>query len=82
MTLLQHFQVVHVGGSSSNSNITTGSANFAGVVVGTSSIDFDKPSCKLFESKVDLWIIDSRASNHMIFNKHALTNITRLPYLY
>nr|XP_009788648.1 PREDICTED: uncharacterized protein LOC104236429 [Nicotiana sylvestris] len=51
MTLLQHFQVGHMGGSSSNSNITTGSANFAGIVVCTSSIDFDKPSCKCFESK-------------------------------
>ncbi|XP_070005316.1 uncharacterized protein [Nicotiana sylvestris] len=80
MTLLQHFQVGNVGGSPSNNNITTSSANFVGIVVYTSSIDFDKPSCKCFESKTDLWIIDSGASNHMTFNKHALTNITRLPY--
>ncbi|OIT03013.1 hypothetical protein A4A49_57631, partial [Nicotiana attenuata] len=77
INLLQHFQT---GGSSSNANITSGSANFAGIVVCTSSIDFDKPSCKCFESKNDFWIIDSGASNHMTFNKTALSNITTLPY--
>ncbi|OIT04864.1 hypothetical protein A4A49_65361, partial [Nicotiana attenuata] len=66
--------------SSSNANITSGSANFAGIVVCTSSIDFDKPSCKCFESKNDFWIIDSGASNHMTFNKIALSNISTLPY--
>ncbi|XP_019260646.1 PREDICTED: uncharacterized protein LOC109238613 [Nicotiana attenuata] len=80
MTLLQHFQVGYAGGSTSNINATSGSANFAGIVVCTSSIDFEKPSCKYFESKADLWIIDSGASNHMTFNRHALTNITKLPY--
>ncbi|XP_070007858.1 uncharacterized protein [Nicotiana sylvestris] len=80
MNLLQHFQVGHTGGSFSNGNITTGNANFAGIIVCTSSIDFDKPSCKCFELKADLWIIDLGASNHMTFNKRALTNITKLPY--
>ncbi|XP_075080416.1 uncharacterized protein LOC142165925 [Nicotiana tabacum] len=44
-------------------------ANFAGMIVCTTCIDFGKLSCKCFESKTDTWILDSGASNHMTFNK-------------
>lgn len=54
--------------------------NFAGIVTCTSSIDFDKLSCKCFQAKADLWILDSGASYHMTFNKTHLQNIIVLPY--
>ncbi|XP_070021148.1 uncharacterized protein [Nicotiana sylvestris] len=65
-------------GSSYSSSINT--ANFAGMIVCTSSIDFGKLSCKCFESKTDTWILDSGASNHMNFNKSLMSNIEFLPY--
>lgn len=54
--------------------------NFAGMVICTSSIDFGNPLCKCFESSDDLWIIDSRAFNHITFNKTNFSSITTLPY--
>ncbi|KAH0650929.1 hypothetical protein KY284_030841 [Solanum tuberosum] len=75
MHLLRQFQC------NADSDNTHGAANFAGIVICTSSIDFSKPSCKCYESKDDQWILDSGASNHMTFNKASLTNIKTLPYL-
>ncbi|OIT39417.1 hypothetical protein A4A49_58025, partial [Nicotiana attenuata] len=65
-------------GSSYSSSVNA--ANFAGMIVCTSSIDFGKLACKCFESKTDTWILDSGASNHMTFNKSLLSNIQFLPY--
>ncbi|XP_015165957.1 uncharacterized protein [Solanum tuberosum] len=74
MHLLRQFQC------NDDSDNTHGTTNFTGIVICTSSIDFSKPSCKCYESKVDQWILDSGASNHMTFNKASLTNIKTLPY--
>ncbi|OIS96634.1 hypothetical protein A4A49_60689, partial [Nicotiana attenuata] len=81
--LLQHFQN---DGAENSSNARRANAivnfagNFAGIVTCTSSIDFDKLSCKCFQVKADLWILDSGASHHMTFNKTHLQNIVTLPY--
>ncbi|XP_075080470.1 uncharacterized protein LOC142165975 [Nicotiana tabacum] len=50
------------------------------IVVCSSSIDFDKLSCRCFESKIDTWILDLGASNHITFNKSLLSDIVTLPY--
>lgn len=80
MTMLHHFQVNNVGISVDNLDVGNGSVNFVGNVVCTSSIDFGKLSCKHFESKSDLWILDSRASHHMTFHRSFTKNIEPLPY--
>ena len=77
MSLLQQFQVDSSGGDSKNN---AESNNFAGTILCTSSIDFGTASCKCSRSSIDLWIIDSGASNHMTYNKSSLTNIQTLPY--
>ena len=77
MSLLQQFQI-DSSGEDSKSN---GESNkFAGTILSTSSIDFGIASCKCSRSSIDLWIIDSGASNHMTYNKSSLTNIQTLPY--
>ena len=48
MNLLQHFQNENEGEDVNASNVETGLMNFAGVVVCSSSIDFDNLSCKMF----------------------------------
>ncbi|KAH0674692.1 hypothetical protein KY284_014877 [Solanum tuberosum] len=80
MTMLHHFQVNNAGAFADSPDVGNGSVNFAGNVVCTSSIDFGKFSCKHFESKSDLWILDSGASNHMTFHRSFMTNIRPLPY--
>ena len=77
---LHHFQANNAGVIEDNPDMGNGSVNFAGNIVCTSSIDYGKSSCKHFESKSDLWILDSEASNHMTFHKSYLTNIGSLPY--
>lgn len=78
--MLHHFQTNNAGAIEDNPDMGNGSVNFAGNTICTSSIDYGKPSCKHFESKSDLWILDSGASNHMTFHKSYLTNIRSLPY--
>ena len=78
--MLHHFQTNNAGAIEDNPDMGNGSVNFAGNIVCTSSIDYGKSSCKHFESKSDLWILDSGASNHMTFHKSYLTNIRSLPY--
>ncbi|XP_059315764.1 uncharacterized protein LOC132066475 [Lycium ferocissimum] len=78
MSVLQQFQ--HGNGDNSSTNPTNGSANFAGIIVCTSSIDFGKLSCVCFKNKADSWILDSGASNNMTFNKSLLINRITLPY--
>ncbi|XP_019231603.1 PREDICTED: uncharacterized protein LOC109212417 [Nicotiana attenuata] len=74
----QNFQT---GGVRDNlDNVNTLSANFAGIIACTSSIDFGKLSCECFKNKTDSWIIDSGASNNMTFNRSLVTNIIALPY--
>lgn len=80
MSLLQHFQIGNGGESTSNVNSACVTANFAGIVACTSSIDFSKLSCNCFKNRADSWILDSGASNHMTFNKSLLTKIITLPY--
>ncbi|XP_075088478.1 uncharacterized protein LOC142170460 [Nicotiana tabacum] len=53
---------------------------FAGMITCTSSIDFEKLSCKCFRTLIDTWILDSRASHHMTFNRSSLLDIRTLPY--
>ncbi|OIT04028.1 hypothetical protein A4A49_64284, partial [Nicotiana attenuata] len=79
VNLLQHFQLGNDAENSNNSN-PTNAVNFLGIVVCTSSIDFDKLSCRCFKSKTDAWILDSGASNHITFNKSILSDIITLPY--
>ncbi|XP_019246571.1 PREDICTED: uncharacterized protein LOC109226234 [Nicotiana attenuata] len=78
VNLLQQFQ--SRGGRDSSDNVNTSSANFAGMIACTSSIDFGKLSCECFKNRTDSWIIDSKASDNMTFNKSLLTNIITLPY--
>lgn len=52
---------------------------FADMIACTSSIDFGKLSCKCSNNKIDSWILDSIASNHITFNITLLTNIAYLP---
>ena len=78
MSLLQQFQTDSSGEDSKNN---AEPSKFAGTILCTSSIDFGISSCKCFRSSIDLWIIDSGASNHMTYNKSSLTNIQTLPYL-
>ncbi|OIT05061.1 hypothetical protein A4A49_65344, partial [Nicotiana attenuata] len=65
---------------SSSTNYANGAVNFACIIACTSSIDFSKLSCECLKNKADSWILDSGASNHMIFNMSLLTNIVTLPY--
>ena len=76
--ILQNFRVE--GTDLNNSNMEAGSVNFVGTIVCSSSIDFGNPSCECFKSSVDLWIIDSGASNHITFKKSSLTNIQTMSY--
>lgn len=80
MTMLHNFQV-NAGENANNSSVGNGFVSFAGTVVCTSSIDFGKPSCRYFESKSDLWILDSVASNYMTFHRPSMSNVKTLPYL-
>ncbi|XP_075104166.1 uncharacterized protein LOC142178474 [Nicotiana tabacum] len=80
VTLLQQFQSSGIGDHGGGTNATSGTTNFAGMVACTSSIDFGKLSCECFKNKADSWIIDSKASNNMTFNRSLLTNIINLPY--
>ena len=77
MSLLQQFQT---DSSGQDSKGNTEPSKFAGTILCTSSIDFGITSCKCSRSSIDLWIIDSGASNHMTYNKFSLTNIQILPY--
>ncbi|OIT03468.1 hypothetical protein A4A49_57494, partial [Nicotiana attenuata] len=81
VSLLQHFQTGSiVEGPASVNMVGEASMNFAGMIACTSSIDFDNPSCRCFNAKADLWILDSGASHHMTFDKSQLQNIVNLPY--
>lgn len=53
MNLLQHFQANSGGENSNSTNLNIRATNFAGIVVCTSFIDFDKLSCRCFKSKTD-----------------------------
>lgn len=55
-------------------------AHFASMIACNSSIELDTLSCGCFETKTDLWILDSGATHHMTPNKSHLYNITILPY--
>lgn len=79
--LVSHLQYFQSRGGRSSANFTSGAVNFAGIVACTSFIDFCKLSCECFKNKVNSWIIDSRASNHMTFSKSLLTSITTLPFI-
>ncbi|XP_070032909.1 uncharacterized protein [Nicotiana tomentosiformis] len=87
LNILQHFNTSSGGESSQNTNhragsvnLVAGTMNFAGMITCTSSIDFDKLSCRCFRTWIDTWILDSGASNHMTFNKTSLVDIRILPY--
>ncbi|OIT07573.1 hypothetical protein A4A49_63050, partial [Nicotiana attenuata] len=81
VSLLKHFHTGSIGEGSASVNMASGaSMNFAGMIACTSSIDFDNPSCRCFNAKADLWILDSGASHHMTFDKSQLHNIVNLPY--
>lgn len=60
--------------------LLNGVVNFGCIIICSSSINFGKLSCKYFKNKVDSWMLDSRASNHMTFNKFLLTNVMTLSY--
>nr|XP_016487144.1 PREDICTED: uncharacterized protein LOC107807306 [Nicotiana tabacum] len=80
MSLLQHFKTSSGGEDPNSLNLSSGAANFAGIIVCTSLVDFGKLSCRCFKSKIDTWILDSGASNHMTFNRSSMCDITILPY--
>lgn len=60
--------------------MTSGSVNFAGIVSCNSSINFEKLIYACFRVRTNLWILDSKASHHMNFNKQNLTNLITLAY--
>ncbi|KAH0683951.1 hypothetical protein KY290_022586 [Solanum tuberosum] len=81
MHLLESFQEGSTCEALNNINITSGAANFAGILAcSTYSEIMADLSSKCCHSPADLWILDSGASNHMSYNKNLLTNIRTLPY--
>ena len=80
MEMLQHFQAGK-DNTQQHNDFSGGAVNsaFAGMIACTSSVDFGKLSCRCPHNKIDSWILDSGASNHMTSNITLLTNIAYLP---
>ncbi|XP_049350380.1 uncharacterized protein LOC125815000 [Solanum verrucosum] len=80
--LLNLLGTLQVGNGASNSdNMLNGAVNLAGILACYSSItDIGDLSCKYVKLTAGSWIIDSRASYYMTYDKTTLTNIISLPY--
>ncbi|OIT22546.1 hypothetical protein A4A49_56029, partial [Nicotiana attenuata] len=65
---------------SGGNELKGGAVNFAGISACSTHFDSGSDSYECSRSIADSWILDSRASNHMIYNKSMLTNIKTLVY--
>ncbi|XP_070008279.1 uncharacterized protein [Nicotiana sylvestris] len=81
LNLLENFKVNNAG---ENTNmITSRAVNFVGILACCTYNKIVKTTiCKCSNSIVDLWLLNSRATNHMTYRKLFLTNIRILPYLF
>ncbi|OIS97776.1 hypothetical protein A4A49_62491, partial [Nicotiana attenuata] len=58
-----------------------GAANFVGILACSTYKEIAETTvCRCSKSIVDLWILDSGASNHMTYRKSFLKNVRTLPY--
>lgn len=70
----------NLGDTSVESPHANGAVNFASILNYSSSVDFNKLSCGCFKAKTNLWILDSRATHHINFEKNHLAKIITMPY--
>lgn len=88
LTNQQHGQLVSIlrffntrGEGESSTSQSTGVVNFVGACSAfVLSVDFALLLCKCFQSSADIWILDSRSSNHMTFNRSHIFQIKPLVY--
>ncbi|OIT39817.1 hypothetical protein A4A49_63700, partial [Nicotiana attenuata] len=73
LSILENF---HAGNG--ENKMKEGAVNFADISACSTSFDSGAKSNECFRSIDDSWILDSRVSNHMTYNKSMLTNIKTL----